>query len=924
MNKRKLYILLSFCLMFVIVLIFVFIKLDIFSRLRRLGGDVSNVGYYETYSPGDIIYFDPVSDSPCNENTFDISAINAGTSTCYKWRVIDPNDTTSDATVTVQLDHGLIVGNYENTSDVTLGPVALLSNLSTATNSWTKVPLLNYSYDTSLNGTNTGYNYGTLTCTNGTCKVGNTTIASGVRARVITVDELVELGKKVNATYDTKLVNWTIAAADYTDDYFSFSSTSRGNDTLKFMLENMIFSGDSPNDAGAVNSNSYTSTNGCSYWTLTPVSAKHRNFDGATAFVIANDGYTVRTIISNYDSTFAACSTGADTRPVIEYEKQNINVIFNDEERITAVPVVKGNTVSAISSQGKTGWTFSRWSLTKNGSAFDFTTPINQGITLYAVYTKDGCESSGEQTGVEFLEDLKANGATDLAYDDNADHNLRYFGSSANNYISFNDELWRIIGVFEVEDADGTKEKRVKIIRSDPLLTNVAYDTTPYADPAINGGMGINEWSQADLMKVLNPGYDTNSEETFTKVDSSTYTSNGNNLVNNSLYWNRANGLCLSGQYNQTVSCNFSSTGIKEEYKDYIDTVKWNTASIPSDTSSLSAYQLYDIERGNTTAKTESYSKNYSTGVDDEESRTTTWTGKIGLPYATDYIFSAGDHAAVAQSGMTRDVCLKNPNNYHSCTSSNTWFGNFPQFVLSPMSGYLNTGALMSVGMSQVIISANSVITRPALYLTTDTIIYEDTNGSGTAGSSTNPYKVKKMVKCTVTVTYNDENRITTREIDLGDTADEIASQGKPRSVFKYWSKNRTNAYDFTDPVNEDITLYAVYEGNTSQVELCESVSGTFNDKTFVIRIGGDITSSISLKHNECKTIELEAGTYTFTQDSTAYYTLQSVTGDITTNGGSLTAVRSNNYRITFNNNYLKKKYMHSFGRKINQILGGE
>jgi len=47
----------------------------------------------------------------------------------------------------------------------------------------------------------------------------------------------------------------------------------------------------------------------------------------------------------------------------------------------------------------------------------------------------------------------------------------RYSGdnNSVNNYINFNNETWRIIGVFEVEDENGNKEERVKIIREKPL-----------------------------------------------------------------------------------------------------------------------------------------------------------------------------------------------------------------------------------------------------------------------------------------------------------------------------------------------------------------------------------------------------------------------------------------------------------------------
>ena len=51
----------------------------------------------------------------------------------------------------------------------------------------------------------------------------------------------------------------------------------------------------------------------------------------------------------------------------------------------------------------------------------------------------------------------------------------RYIGANPNNYVSFNNELWRIIGVFTVEDEEGNKEQRMKIIR-DESIGNMAWE----------------------------------------------------------------------------------------------------------------------------------------------------------------------------------------------------------------------------------------------------------------------------------------------------------------------------------------------------------------------------------------------------------------------------------------------------------------
>ncbi len=35
----------------------------------------------------------------------------------------------------------------------------------------------------------------------------------------------------------------------------------------------------------------------------------------------------------------------------------------------------------------------------------------------------------------------------ELVYDETVDNNLRYIGSDVNNYVLFNDELWRLMGL---------------------------------------------------------------------------------------------------------------------------------------------------------------------------------------------------------------------------------------------------------------------------------------------------------------------------------------------------------------------------------------------------------------------------------------------------------------------------------------------
>ena len=71
----------------------------------------------------------------------------------------------------------------------------------------------------------------------------------------------------------------------------------------------------------------------------------------------------------------------------------------------------------------------------------------------------------------------------------------RYIGSDPNNYVEFNNELWRIIGVFKVEDENGKWEERVKIVR-DESLGNKQWSSS-----------GGNEWVGSTIQTYLNTDY---------------------------------------------------------------------------------------------------------------------------------------------------------------------------------------------------------------------------------------------------------------------------------------------------------------------------------------------------------------------------------------------------------------------------------
>ena len=223
----------------------------------------------------------------------------------------------------------------------------------------------------------------------------------------------------------------------------------------------------------------------------------------------------------------------------------------------------------------------------------------------------------------------------------------RYIGADPNNYVKFNDELWRIIGVFDVDDGTGKLEKRLKIIRNE-AINYYSWDNKDTSTGA-EKDYGKNNWPDARLNYLLNEGH-----------DSETY--------GGSLYWNRKSGTCYREQNNATVSCDFTATGLTDSAKEMIGAAKWylgGTANFTSSSNGLASH-FYGYERGTTV---------YS-------GRSTSWIGKVGLIYPSDY-----GYATSGDSTTSRATCLAkemyNWNGSSSCYKNDWLFKSSNMWTLS-------------------------------------------------------------------------------------------------------------------------------------------------------------------------------------------------------------------------------------------------
>ena len=290
----------------------------------------------------------------------------------------------------------------------------------------------------------------------------------------------------------------------------------------------------------------------------------------------------------------------------------------------------------------------------------------------------------------EYITNLLEYDGEGLKKDNTPDQNIRYYGSNPDNYVSFNNELWRIIGVFG---------NNVKLVRSEKL-GELSWDSS---ESSINSGWGVNEWSQADLKNYLN-----------------------------TMYYGGTSVTCYTGKNNQTKIC---PTGtIDETSKGLIDYYTWNTGApnynklYNSTTELFDTVEFYNAERGSVNGKICSS----GTGCNDTVERTTTWTGYVGLPYITDYAYASSESDCNTKIDQSSSYKCKN-NNWMFKPNKGYW-------TLSPRAFTSNAHNVWRVrgdgGAGSDFASLPNAV-FPAIYLKSNILIE---SGKGT---SSNPYMLK-------------------------------------------------------------------------------------------------------------------------------------------------------------------------------------
>ena len=314
-------------------------------------------------------------------------------------------------------------------------------------------------------------------------------------------------------------------------------------------------------------------------------------------------------------------------------------------------------------------------------------------------------------------------------------NNIRYIGRWPNNYIYFNCkenteqnaegcEKWRIIGLMDnIQTKEGKTERLLKIIR-EPFkqlidgqetgdIITLSWDSS---ESEINNGQGVNEWSQADIMTVLNNDY-----------------FNAQAIEGHK---------CYTGGNNSETTCpDWTKIGLNKTARNMVEEVIWNTGTTYSlDYNDTNLAQLqYLWERSDSTGK---QCKQDTYLCSDQVDREAIWTGHIGLMYPSDYEFATDGDKNITKRGQCLSFALSDwyysTNNY--CKINDWLYIDKYQWTMTPAPGSANANSVFNVfngGYVSTNYASLSSAIRPVVYLKSSVKII------GGTGSDSEPFQLK-------------------------------------------------------------------------------------------------------------------------------------------------------------------------------------
>lgn len=237
--------------------------------------------------------------------------------------------------------------------------------------------------------------------------------------------------------------------------------------------------------------------------------------------------------------------------------KNKVKKIFNNK---IFTFILGGIVFSSISVMAATY--FESNAVTYDNTESGLTSTNVQGA-IDELYNECISEPSGP-SAINTITQLAASNLYELYRDDHG--NIRYYGANPNNYVSFNYELWRIIGV-----VDG----KVKIIRSESIGDKIWASNN------------INNWDNSDLKSYLNGDYYNQIDNTYKNMIANTtfylggpsysdksstardyYNAERSNQVynGNPITTKQYIGLMYASDYGYAAGSSCSSTPLYDEY----------------------------------------------------------------------------------------------------------------------------------------------------------------------------------------------------------------------------------------------------------------------------------------------------------------------------------------------------------------------
>ena len=359
------------------------------------------------------------------------------------------------------------------------------------------------------------------------------------------------------------------------------------------------------------------------------------------------------------------------------YNEPGVIIISKDESGTTGGITTEGVVNTSEEGIYKLTYKYENISIERNVVVYQTSLPTETKITKLTNYIENQFNVNASSNGLE--------------KDTTPDLNIRYVGANPKNYVRFNNELWRIIGIFN---------GNVKLVRDD-ILTTYSFDNKTTAQ-GIETDYGTNDWTKSYLRVFLNDYYYGGKTITcHSETSGSTAT-------------------------NATITCP-DINKINDTAKSMIQNTTWTlggtnykTNNHPYETYPVN--ELYESERG-----TQVYSGHATTSTD-----------YIGLIYPSDYGYASTD----ASCRQNLRAGLTYTNNIYggtpTCKNNNWLFNGVWYWTISPY---------LSIAYSVFRVDGDGRLSnhfawyrdgvRPSLYLKADVKVV------GGTGTSSDPYTLE-------------------------------------------------------------------------------------------------------------------------------------------------------------------------------------